>query len=846
MQIIAERYEVHEMIGRGGMGTVYKGYDAIARQTVAIKSLDSLVVARDPGLLERFRREGEILSELKHPNIVRAIAAIEENDEHYLVMEFVSGGSLHDLLEREGRLSVRRVVEIALDLADALTRAHRLKIIHRDLKPANVLVASDGTPRLTDFGIARLTDGTRLTETGSLMGTYAYLSPEACQGQSLDARADIWAFGVMLYELLTGRMPFEADSAAAILIAILQNDPPDIRSLNPDVSDPLATLIHTMLIKDKDERISSARRVGAELEAILATLDGADYTPSSTPLPSRFGKTPTDSELTTSLSSSKSSEPVLTIPQIQVYVPSFGIKHIIGIGLLMLIAVGIVGVWLSRPTEKKDQPPPASAIPVVMPATDTENYAILVANLEAIETEERDITRFIIDDLEQKFLREIPFANIKIYAYPHIIHSRQEALAVAEANRASIIVWGNYTADTIELEIQLGSLANYPSIQIDRAFLEEVANVRVRLQDPRRETIAPMINGLINAIQIGEGNSYELLRTLAVVSEVRGTPAEIRGENIAAYVHRFLMEYISDTPRGLQTIRTAQRLNPGNPLLYLYSASAHIRLGNLTQARQDIETAQRLDTNNQLTVTLYTLASIKLYEGDFQGTIAYYNEIIARRPDDWFPYNFRGAMYYLLGDYDQAEADYVEAFAREPNANFPYPIAVVIALRKGDPNRARDLIQESLRKFPDPSLGNRTIQAFYGDTFPIPFGPIFSAFGNIALGRYEDILIDTQAGIAIDPDNLELLMFEGLAYCNLGQYEAALEDYNRAIELDPSFAFLYLLRASLHSKLGNMAAAMNDVNYVLQSEMGETMRELMTDGLAEEVDCTSYFQGVQR
>jgi predicted ATPase len=272
-QRIADRFEIrdleNDLLGRGSMGDVYRAADSHTGELVAVKALDPRVVARDSGILERFVREGEALRQLNHPNIVRMVAAAEDEGRHYLIMEYVAGGSLQDLLEAQGALPVSRVLEIALDLADALTRAHRLGIIHRDLKPANVLLAEDGTPRLTDFGIACVLESPRLTQTGALVGTPDFLSPEACSGQALDERADIWSFGVLLFEMLTGQTPFRGDNLAAKLAAILTQPVPDLGERCPDAPEALVDLVCSMLEKDREGRIPSVRLAGAELEAIL-------------------------------------------------------------------------------------------------------------------------------------------------------------------------------------------------------------------------------------------------------------------------------------------------------------------------------------------------------------------------------------------------------------------------------------------------------------------------------------------------------------------------------------------------------------------------------------------------
>jgi len=272
-QLIANRFQVHDLemdlLGRGGMGDVYRARDTQTGETVAVKALNPAVLARDPELLERFVREGQALRQLNHPNIVRMVAAVEEEGRHYLVMEYVPRGSLSDLLERQGRLPAERALQIALDLADALTRAHRLGILHRDLKPANVLLAEDGTPRLADFGLAHVSSSRRLTQSGVLMGTVDYVSPEACRGEPLDERSDIWSFGVMLYEMLSGRVPFAGDSLPARLTAILTQSVPDLAQVDLGIPDGLADLVYRMLEKDRQQRIPSMRLVGAELEAIL-------------------------------------------------------------------------------------------------------------------------------------------------------------------------------------------------------------------------------------------------------------------------------------------------------------------------------------------------------------------------------------------------------------------------------------------------------------------------------------------------------------------------------------------------------------------------------------------------
>lgn len=273
-------YQLHEQIGIGGMGTVYRGIDLKTNTEVAVKMLKPEAVQQDRRLIERFRREGEALRTLNHPNMVKMLDVIDEDDTHYLIMEYVPSGDLSHLLQNE-TLSIHRTINIALDIADALTRAHRLNVIHRDLKPGNVLIAEDGTPRLTDFGVAHIAQKERVTETNAIVGTIDYLSPEALNEGTMDTRSDIWAFGVMLYEMLAGERPFKGDSVGQIVMQILTQPLTPLDELRSDVPVALVDLVHRMLEKDPNMRISSVRIVGAELEALLSgtPLDTSSITP---------------------------------------------------------------------------------------------------------------------------------------------------------------------------------------------------------------------------------------------------------------------------------------------------------------------------------------------------------------------------------------------------------------------------------------------------------------------------------------------------------------------------------------------------------------------------------------
>ena len=267
-RVIAERFELGPLIGEGAIGAVHLGRDIQTREQVAIKVLRSDALTDQPESVERFHREGEALRKLNHPNIVKVLAAVEEEGRPYIVMEYVSGGSLADLLRRQRQLPVAQVVAIALEVTDALSRTHHLNIVHRDIKPGNILLAEDGTPRLTDFGLAHLGSYPAVTATGARLGTFQYLSPEGCDYEALDERTDIWSLGIVMFEMLAGERPFDGSTPYEITRAILNQPVPSLAAYRRDVPPALADLISRMLAKSRGARIGSARQVGAELEAI--------------------------------------------------------------------------------------------------------------------------------------------------------------------------------------------------------------------------------------------------------------------------------------------------------------------------------------------------------------------------------------------------------------------------------------------------------------------------------------------------------------------------------------------------------------------------------------------------
>ncbi|MCK6577506.1 MAG: protein kinase [Anaerolineae bacterium] len=1008
-RLIADRYELIELIDEGGMGQVYRGRDRQTGEIVAIKVLKDHVVAQDPTLVDRFCREAVVLRKLNHPNIVRVYDTFKEDGRNYIVMEFVSGGSLSGLIRRQGALPIERAVQIALDLADALTRTHRLGVIHRDLKPGNVLLAEDGTPRLTDFGVAHVADAqTLLTQVGSLLGTIAYLSPEVSAGEAHSEKSDIWSFGMILFEMLTGHHAYQENTAAAMLTAILRKPVPDARLDRPDLPGDIAALLETLLAKDPNERIGSVREIGVELERILVHLRRVDQEQreiEATQLLSRFAPTPITpvtavreptGETVVGARNSLVSTPVeARTPPRGVTTPRLFIAYrredsgeiagrlydqiaailgennivrdvdriadrtvsryvlandIVGSVDVMLVVIG--PSWAGMPRDRRtastgraidnpkdvmrmqieaglrrpdmliipvlvnggalpealppalegmrsrmpfviqqDQPldaqaqrlvktiqahfgvvarprsrlvwglvalfavalllmvgvalsqimapaPPANA-PVVQPVGDGE-VMVLVADFEPLRASARDATRFVLDDLAQRLEVEVPFSPIRVRHYPQVVTSSEEALARAEEVGATVVIWGNYSDDLVDLTVQTGSLESFSHNPFDRAIIDQLANVRVRLTDERVQTTAPQVLTALILLHNADGDGYELLRTMTILNELAMPSGEVVGSGTAALAHRALERFSAAAPEAVQTLDAAIALEGGNPLLYLFRALARQRIGDFAGSAQDLGTAQRLAPESWLQ-PYYLIANTATYTRDYPSAVAAYDRIVAGRPEDWFPLNYRGALHYLTGDYAAARRDLDSSIALKPNANFPYPFATLIAMRDGRISDARALMRTVLREFPDPAFANRTLQALYGQDDAIIWGPFFAAYTNLILGQYDSVIADVQRALSLRADLADLYLLEGLAYCSLGDHAQAEVAYTSGLEIEPGHPVLLVLRAESRAAQGAIEQGTADLNAALAMDLGEEFEAMAT---SERITCANFFSSL--
>jgi serine/threonine-protein kinase len=340
-KILNNRYELEQKIGEGGMARVYRGRDLRLNRRVAIKVLHSHY-ASDASFLSRFHHEAQAAANLHHPNIVDVYDVGQDRDIHYIVMEYIGGSDLKSRILNGGPLAIEQAVAIGVAVAEGLEAAHRLGLVHRDIKPQNIMLGSDGEVKITDFGIAKSSLSTAMTETGVTFGTADYLSPEQAKGLPSTPRSDMYSLGITLYESLTGRLPFIGDNSIAVAMQHVNDEPPPPRMFNPRIPPQIEALVLRALRKNPDERPATAREFARLLAGQRIVSEQDTVVRAVSPRPAAISPRPVATANTAPRPTLPPPRPALSAPGPSSAGPGIG-SFLIG---LLLLGVILAGVYL--------------------------------------------------------------------------------------------------------------------------------------------------------------------------------------------------------------------------------------------------------------------------------------------------------------------------------------------------------------------------------------------------------------------------------------------------------------------------------------------------------------------
>lgn len=366
------RYEIKSELGRGGMATVYKAYDPLFEREVALKVLPREML-HDPQFRVRFEREAKTIAALEHQAIVPVYDVGEEDGQPYFVMRYMTGGSLSDTIAK-GPMPLVAAAKLIERLAPALDDAHQKGIVHRDLKPGNILFDRTGDPYISDFGIAKITQSQTATVTGgAIIGTPAYMSPEQAQGEKIDGRSDVYALGVIVYEMLSGTQPYQATTPMAIVVKQITDPIPHILDANPALPTAIEAVIEKAMAKSPDERFSSAGELSAALSAVASGQSGEEALKTASFTATRIGAAKT--RLTagkTRIAEPKAAEP----KKFNIAIPLFIVGGLLGVCLLAVVMMSVLGVGPNILGMFLSEPPTETVVvmtdtPAPPPATDT-------------------------------------------------------------------------------------------------------------------------------------------------------------------------------------------------------------------------------------------------------------------------------------------------------------------------------------------------------------------------------------------------------------------------------------------------------------------------------------------
>ncbi|MCK4645320.1 MAG: protein kinase [Candidatus Aminicenantes bacterium] len=719
----AGRYEFMEELGTGGMGVVYKVFDKKIKEEVALKILKS-EIASDEKTIERFSNELKLARKIRHENVCQMYDINEEEGTHYITMEYVPGEDLKGFIRRVGQLPVGKSISIAKQVCEGLSEAHRLGVVHRDLKPQNIMIDKEGNARIMDFGIARSVKGKGITGAGMMIGTPEYMSPEQVEGKDVDQRSDIYSLGVNLYEMVTGRVPFEGDTPFTIGMKHKSETPKDPKELNAQIPEDLNRVILRCMEKDKENRYQSAGELRSELENIEKGIPATERVePKKKPITSK--------EITVTFGLKK-----LFIPAVVITV-------------LAIIVVVIWQPWSQKETVPIPSDKPSLAIVYFENNTGDEkldHWRKMLSDLLITDLTQSKYLRILSGDRLFDILSELNQLDTKTY-------SADVLKKIAEKGRVNHLLLGKYAkmGETFRIDVVLQEAKTGELISSDRVEARGEEEVFPKVDELTRRIKA---NFKLSAEEIASDTDKEVGKITTSYPEAYKYYSEGRKYHGSG-----------DYRQSIPFMERAIEIDPEFALAYRSLGMAHTNLGNTAEKtkylQKAFELSDRVSDKERYWIQGDYYRSV---ERNYDKAIEAYNKLFELDPDHDVGRNNIAVIHRNLEEWDKA-IEHLEV-CRKNKAEF---IGVYQSLgdyyaAKGMYQKAREAYKDYINNFSDVAVVHAYLSLSY-----------------VCEGKYDLAIEEADKAIKLDPSN-PMRYRKGRIYQLMGRYEDAEKEYIKLLE----------------------------------------------------------------